>query len=77
MLPFRKLLFLANWERTCLAHSVEARLVFSGRSPLGHDVLLYLCRLPISCAAFFSVGSLLGNLLNKFFCVCWCPGPEF
>ena len=57
-----------SWYFSCgchylfpLAHLFEARLVFSGRSPLGYDVLLYLCCLALSCAPFFSAGSLLGT----------------
>ena len=37
-----------------LAHLLEARLVFAGRSPLGYDVVLYLFCLALSCAPFFS-----------------------
>ena len=44
----------------------EARLVFSGHPPLGHDVLLCVLSPRVKFAFFFSAGSLLGTFQAVF-----------
>ena len=60
---------LALVVMTCYLSCIfEARLVFSGRPPLGYDILLWFCCLASSCAPFISDGSLLGTVQTVFSC---------